>query len=333
MKKILIICLTLIMLVSMSACNKTSTVEQLPGGWSASGDSELTSDLIDIFTSAVEGTKLEGKSPVKLIASQVVNGVNYKFLCDDGTEVMIHSDLDGTSYPLNEDYSKMEKESDCDNSKGCDVSEGFSDHTNSSSVKEHYEVLNGTTNAKGKEHRTITLSEDNRFVAITPDELLNLLEKEPEVVVMLSSNRCPWCRSIFETLDSVLIELGIEKLYVLECWDEEGNEIFRDKLYLNDSDELQIQPPHPAYSLLLQLDSKDYFSEVILKNKDESDHPTGKKRIYLPTLIYVKDGVVEAIETATSDLLEDPRGELTPAIKAYQHEVLVDFFNKAYSAE
>ena len=36
------------------------------------------------------------------------------------------------------------------------------------SVKQEYEALNGQTNTSGKEHRTVTIPEDNPFVLISP---------------------------------------------------------------------------------------------------------------------------------------------------------------------
>ena len=332
MKKLVILLVSLMYLLSLSACTKDSTPETLAGGWSEVTDSDLSHNYISMVEKAIEGTELSTKVPVKLLATQAVNGVNYKFLCEDGSELIIHEELDGTVYPLREDYSKVEKEDSCDNSKGCDISEGVNHTSSSKSVKEHYESLNGLTNASGKEHRTITISEDNVFVDISPDDLKEKIDNNEEFILFMSSNMCPWCRSVIESIDTISKEQGIEKIYTLENWDSEGKEIFRDKLSVSEDGTINVDiPGHETYYKLLSMDVNDFFSEFELTDKNEVKHPSGEKRIYLPTLLYIKDGEIKLMTTATSTHQENSRDELTEQILQDQRNMLEDFFSSTKS--
>ena len=56
--------------------------EQLAGGWTDAVDSSITDELKDIFNKGLEGILGATYKPTKLLATQVVNGINYKFLAE-----------------------------------------------------------------------------------------------------------------------------------------------------------------------------------------------------------------------------------------------------------
>ena len=51
--------------------------------------------------------------------------------------------------------------------------------------KKDYEAINGSENASGKVHRTIEISKDNRFVEITPEEVVKKIENKETFYVYL----------------------------------------------------------------------------------------------------------------------------------------------------
>ena len=106
--------------------------------------------------------------------------------------------------------------------------------------KNDYEEINGTVNSSGKEHRTITLSEKNVFVETTPEEIVKKIENKDSFYVYFGSRLCPWCRSTLEMADRISRENDIEKIYYVDIWDDEGNEIFRDKYTLDENGELVL---------------------------------------------------------------------------------------------
>lgn len=92
---------------SSSAEQSTSTAATestaIDGGWSFAPLDEihLSSDLGNIFVKAAKGTGAEGYSPALVLATQVVAGTNYAFLCDSGDQswhiVAVYNDLQGNA--------------------------------------------------------------------------------------------------------------------------------------------------------------------------------------------------------------------------------------------
>ena len=62
--------------------------------------------------------------------------------------------------------------------------------------KEEYEAINGVANSSGKEHRTLSISEDNPFVYVTGEEIVEKIENNETFYVYFGSPYCPWCRSV-----------------------------------------------------------------------------------------------------------------------------------------
>lgn len=107
MKRIIILLLTLLMTFTLVGCNSNDKQEEQPiskedtpiaeievteedikedtpivGGWTDAEDSTITDELKDIFNEALKGLLGASYEPKELIATQVVNGINYKFLAE-----------------------------------------------------------------------------------------------------------------------------------------------------------------------------------------------------------------------------------------------------------
>ena len=195
--------------------------------------------------------------------------------------------------------------------------------------KEEYEKLNGTVNKNGKEHRTITLSENNRFVKTTAEEIVKKIENEDSFYVYFGSNLCPWCRSVIEMADKVSRENDIDKIYYVDIWDEDGNEILRDKYIVNSNNkiELSVEGTDSYKKLLEYLDEllEDYN---VTDNNGESIS-TGEKRIYAPNFFYISKGKATRMTTGTSPLQKDSREELTEEMLKDEEEMFDKFFINA----
>ena len=166
--------------------------------------------------------------------------------------------------------------------------------------------------------REVEISEDNKFIDITNKELDEKLNNNESFILFLSSNQCPYCRAIIETADKVSRELD-KDIYVIEAWDKDGNELFRDE-YVNGD----ILEHSEVYNRLLELDTHDLLEEWVRDDKD-----LGRKRIYLPTFLYIENNEIVYIETGLTDELdEDPNIELTEEIKKEIYDKFYDFFNK-----
>ena len=199
---------------------------------------------------------------------------------------------------------------------------------NAKAFKEDYEKLNGTTNKAGKEHRTLSISEDNPFIEVSADEIVKKIDNKETFYVYFGSTLCPWCRSVIESAIIIAKEKNIKTIYYVDVWDDDGKEILRDKYEYKDN-KLQktINGTDSYYKLLEKFNSllRDY--KVDDPNIDDKKYDTGEKRIYAPNFFYIKNGNAEKLVTGKSDKLKDPRDILTDEIKSEQEKIYRDFFN------
>ncbi|MDD3340854.1 MAG: hypothetical protein PHN72_01440 [Bacilli bacterium] len=192
--------------------------------------------------------------------------------------------------------------------------------------KEDYESLNGKTNSAGKEHRTLAIKEDNPYVFTSADKIVEKIEKGETFYVYFGSKLCPWCRSVIEKSIEVAKEKGIKKIYYVDIWDNEGNEILRDKYSLDENKEAKqsIKGPDSYYKLL------DHFKALLpdytLTDEEGNEHAVGEKRIFAPTFIYVKEGTAKAITDGTSDKQKDARATLTKELLNDEEQLFTNFF-------
>ena len=190
--------------------------------------------------------------------------------------------------------------------------------------KNDYEGLNGKTNKNGQVHRTISISEDNPFVEVTPEEILKKYETGETFYVYFGSPICPWCRSVIESAIKIADERDITKIYYVDVWDDEGNEILRSKYEVKDGKASKVKDGTKTYYKLLDY-MKDYLRDFTLADGDKTIE-VGEKRIYAPNFVYVKDGKTKKLITGKSEKQTDARGELTDEIKKEQEESFRSFF-------
>lgn len=187
--------------------------------------------------------------------------------------------------------------------------------------KTEYESLNGLSNTSGKEYRTVSISEENPFVKTTAEDIVKKIDNSETFYLYVGDKLCPWCRSVIEKAASIAMENEIYTIYYVDIWDDEGNEILRDKYTENaDGTFTKVKEGTEAYYKLLA-----YFDEY-LKEYTINDKSVGEKRIYAPNFFYVKNGKLERFTTARSDKQEDSRDELTKEILKDEEEKLLLFY-------
>ena len=193
--------------------------------------------------------------------------------------------------------------------------------------KEDYEKLNGKENKSGKVHRTVSIDEVNPYVEVSADEIVKKLENDETFYVYFGSTLCPWCRSTIESAIKVAKEKNIETIYYVDVWDDEGNEILRDKLEVDKKGKVKVakEGTESYYKLL------DYFEEY-LRNYDLTDSKgkaveSNEKRIYAPNYMYIENGNIKKLTNGKADSQKDAREELTEQLKNEQLAKFRDFFN------
>ena len=191
--------------------------------------------------------------------------------------------------------------------------------------KKDYEELNGQKNRNDVPYRDVKISENNVFVEVTPEEVLNKIKLGETFYVYFGSRLCPWCRSVIEKADEISRANGIEKIYYIDIWGDEANEIFRDKYEIVDGVPKRIIEGTEAYYEFLKLFDK-YLRDYELTSNAGDPVSAGEKRIYAPNYIYIEKGQIKNLVTGKSSLQKDSREELTEEMLKEQEEIFDKFF-------
>ncbi len=191
----------------------------------------------------------------------------------------------------------------------CGKKEEKKDNKAALEFKEEYESLNGKTNASGKEHRTLSIPEDNPYVKVTPAKVLEMIENKESFFLYVGDPLCPWCRSVLEKSIEVAKKNNIEKIYYIDIWDEDGKEILRDKYEVQDGKAVKVQDGTEEYEKLLDyLD--DTLRDYTLTDGDKTIE-TGEKRIYAPNYFKIVKGEAKLMVSGKSEKQTDAREKLT----------------------
>ena len=199
--------------------------------------------------------------------------------------------------------------------------------------KYEYEELNGKTNKVGKEHRTVSIPEDNPYVKVTPEDVVKMLEDKKSFHLYVGDALCPWCRSVIEESIKVAKDNYIGKIYYIEICDDDQNEILRDKYELDSKNKPKlVKEGTDAYKTLLKK-FENVLEDYTLTTDKGKVVKVGEKRIFAPNYFYIVNGEVEGMIDGISERQEDPRGELTEEILLDQKDEFTRIFSTACDEE
>ena len=176
--------------------------------------------------------------------------------------------------------------------------------------KNEYESLNGKTNKSGKEHRSVTIPKDNPYEKVSPKKIVEMIDNKETFYVYFGDKLCPWCRSVIEKSCEVAKKNGIEKIYYVDIWDDDGNEIFRDKYKLEDGKVTKVSDGTEEYYRLLK-EFEQLLSYYTLTDDGGNKFDVGEKRIFAPNYIYVDKGKPIMLVEGISEKQKDSREKLT----------------------
>ena len=189
-----------------------------------------------------------------------------------------------------------------------------------------YEEINGKENSQGKVHREVSINKNNKFIKITPEELVKKVKNKETFYVYFGSRLCPWCRSTIEKADEISRKNKIDKIYYIDIWDSEGNEIFRDKYELDENNELKlVYEGTKAYKKMLKV-LDNLLEDYTLTDSEGNSVEVGEKRIYAPNFVYIKKGKAVRLVTGISDKQQDSREKLTKEILKDETNIFNKFF-------
>ncbi len=183
--------------------------------------------------------------------------------------------------------------------------------TNSDALKfkEEYEELNGEKNQNFQEYKLLEIDEDNPVKYADYDELIDVI-KNKTGVIYLGFPPCPWCRTALPVLFDVLKDNNIDTLYYKNILTVRDSYVVEDgKLtYELDDEGKEIKGEDGYFKLMDALD--EHLTDYVISFEGKT-YETGEKRIYAPTVIFVKDGKVIGLHVSTVESQESGYDELT----------------------
>lgn len=189
--------------------------------------------------------------------------------------------------------------------------------TDSIKFKEEYESLNnkeleGTT----YKHLPLSIDEDNIIKYSTYEEVFDIIDNSSGVIYF-GYPECPWCRSLIEVLLSSAEEVGIDTIYYLNIKED------RNTLEIDDNKKvIETKEGSENYNKLLEK-LGNFASDYQLDGVK-----TNQKRLYFPTLLFVKEGKIVDIHEGTLDTIENPFNKLEEEKENELKEILTEKLEK-----
>ena len=196
---------------------------------------------------------------------------------------------------------------------------GCQKETNKDAIKfkEEYESLNNKMNANDKEYGSMSIDEDSGIIYATYDKVVDII-KNDTAIIYFGFPEYPWCRSAVPVLLDATKEMGIEKVYYYNAVS------IRDKKSLDSEGNVVIDSEGTEeYKELVNL-LYDYLPVYSGLNDDSI------KRLYLPTVLFVKDGKVIGLHTSTVESQKDPYTQLTDEQYNELKTIYSDYINKTF---
>ncbi len=191
--------------------------------------------------------------------------------------------------------------------------------TDAIKFKEEYESLNNTIReSDGATYNNVTISEENPIVYIDIKKALELL-KSDKAIIYIGANWCPWCRNAVPVMLDAAVNLNIDTIYYLNLDNEKSNFKIENKTLI------EINHGTEDYYRLLNA-LKDYLSDYILKDEDDTSYNTNEKRIYIPYVITIKNGQIVS-EVVSPIQLEENQTKYDQLTKNQYNELYEIYYN------
>ena len=171
--------------------------------------------------------------------------------------------------------------------------------TDAEKFKEEYEKLNNTT-INDKKVRNVSISKDNQVIYKTEKDIVEMMDNKESFVVYFGFSKCPWCRSVIETLLKVAKDTNLDTIYYVDVLD------IRDTLKVEDDGSITKEKKGTEYYYKLL----EYMGNVLSEKVDAKE-----KRIYAPNVVSVVNGKAEKLTTGVSEKQNDAYMKLTKEMK------------------
>ena len=162
---------------------------------------------------------------------------------------------------------------------------GCTQESDSFRFKKEYESLNGKENDKGRDYVNVQIPSENPMVYADLDTILNVIETEG--IIYFGFDECPWCRNALPVLIEAANEKEVEKIYYYDIKE------IRDTLELNEDGTITtVKEKGDDYK-------KIYDALYDSLNVYEGLEDDTIKRLYAPTVFFIKHGKVLSMHEST----------------------------------
>ena len=148
------------------------------------------------------------------------------------------------------------------------------------------------------------IKENNLYKYASKEQVLNILDHDTGVIYFGYST-CTWCKSMVSVLNDAAREAKVKEINYYDIKND------RDELVLNENNEIITEKQGTAFyrELLKELD--DVLSPYLLKDSEGKEVDTEEKRIYVPLVVFVKEGEAVFAHQNTIESQDDPMKKLT----------------------
>lgn len=183
--------------------------------------------------------------------------------------------------------------------------------------EKEYESLNEKYNEETKKKTmTIDIMEDNNIKYATVNEIIELLENGTGVIYF-GFPECQWCRNAVPVLIKTALEYDIDPIYYYNAYS------IRDTKHLENGTIVTDKEGTEEYNKILELLGNKASIYEGLENEEI-------KRLYFPTVVFVKNGEIVDIVVGTVDSQDDPFISLTKEQTDELEKKYTDGINKVY---
>ena len=148
------------------------------------------------------------------------------------------------------------------------------------------------------------IKENNLYKYASKEQVLNILDHDTGVIYFGYST-CTWCKSMVSVLNDAAREAEVKEINYYDIKND------RDELVLNENNEIITEKQGTAFyrELLKELD--DVLSPYLLKDSEGKEVDKEEKRIYVPLVVFVKEGEAVFAHQNTIESQDDPMKKLT----------------------
>lgn len=170
---------------------------------------------------------------------------------------------------------------------------------------DEYEKLNSQTMEDGKEYPKVQIPSDNIIEYSTVSDILNIFNTNGDGVVYFGYSTCLYCRNAIQVLIDTAKESELDVIHYIdisEVWDEyeldENNKVIKTK------------EENEKYYELLDALGDELIMDYMLESTDGKEISVGVKRIEVPLVIFITNGMVSSYNKGTLFSQEDPLVEM-----------------------